>query len=72
MTLKPCPFCGGTNLLPTVRGRGDQKVNYIACRDCEARGPEVPFRHGTLYLDKARAMTMWNTRATRADAGGEQ
>ena len=33
-TLKPCPFCGGSN----VAERYDD--GYVSCADCHAYGPE--------------------------------
>ena len=34
--LKPCPFCGGTNL----SDERNDSVCWIRCLDCEALGPE--------------------------------
>ena len=36
MQLKPCPFCGGTNLEEVDSGCGD---HWMVCKDCDARGP---------------------------------
>lgn len=44
--LKPCPFCGGTNL----KTGGDDKYTGVWCMDCEAQGPNhygVPNEWGT-------------------------
>jgi Lar family restriction alleviation protein len=45
--LKPCPFCGGTDLIHY----GD----YIDCRSCDASGP--------WSTDKATSSELWNKRA---------
>lgn len=35
LNLKPCPFCGGTNL----KTGGDDKIVGVWCLTCEAAGP---------------------------------
>ncbi len=47
--LKPCPFCGGSNL-EACSGAG----GYIICKDCDAYGPA---------LSGAAAEDAWNKRA---------
>lgn len=49
--LKPCPFCGSTNL---VVDSGDMYRWYVECWDCEATGPFAD--------DKAGAVEDWNKR----------
>lgn len=50
--LKPCPFCGGTDLVT----RGDDKVVGISCQTCGAFGPN--------HYDSRFS---WNTRTQDPD-----
>ena len=47
--LKPCPACGGTDLI--IYGKGSEK-HYVRCHGCDMQGPEIYGR------DKAAAA--WN------------
>lgn len=38
MELKPCPHCGGTDLI--IYGKGREK-HYVRCHSCNMQGPEV-------------------------------
>lgn len=49
--LKPCPFCGATNVDAHVV---HPKV-FVICYTCRARGPWS-------YLDQQRAEMLWNAR----------
>ncbi len=57
--LKPCPFCGGTNLDATVAyvTLGDMKhlAWRVLCKPCAVSGPEAPA--------KSDAIDNWNCRA---------
>ena len=53
--LKPCPFCGGTDLR---MGEAHEAV-YVNCPDCDTDGP---MRH-----TDQEAITAWNTRAEGID-----
>lgn len=55
--LKPCPFCGGTNL--KIKG-GIGK--YVRCLDCD-NGAHFPERGST--ANEGDAIKAWNTRAER-------
>lgn len=62
MELKPCPFCGSTNLQGPTVGSTD----YIKCNDCWTYGPKplVPIPMGTQW--EIRLMHFedaWNRRA---------
>ena len=52
MSLKPCPFCGGTDLNTET----DDGIYWVVCRGCFAEGPYLSIRAN----DDA---TEWNTRA---------
>ena len=52
--LKPCPFCGGEDMMVGSTFRDD----WMTCLDCNAAGPYC--------ATEAEAITAWNT---RADAG---
>lgn len=47
--LKPCPYCGDTDLI--IYGKGSEK-HYVRCHGCDMQGPEIYGR------DKAAAA--WN------------
>ena len=47
--LKPCPYCGDTDLI--IYGKGSEK-HYVRCHGCDMHGPEIYGR------DKAAAA--WN------------
>lgn len=55
--LKPCPFCGGTNL--KIKG-GIGK--YVSCLDCD-NGAHFPGEGST--ANENDAIEAWNTRAER-------
>ncbi len=56
--LKPCPFCGGTNLR-IMGGIG----KYVKCRDCEASSGHLP--GDACNADEAHAAEAWNNRVER-------
>lgn len=57
--LKPCPFCGGTDINPAGCSTSDGDV--AVCGDCGADGPHPENKHnGTVIADGAE---MWNRRA---------
>jgi hypothetical protein len=63
VTVKPCPFCGSTNV-KTAYVRDGRKAH---CFDCFASGrPEF---HGPKDMPSAdeRAIAAWNTRADEDD-----
>lgn len=53
--LKPCPFCGGTDLR-VMGGIG----KYVKCRSCEASSGHLP--GGACSADERTAIGAWNTR----------
>lgn len=55
--LKPCPFCGSTNLTDLTAGRLTPNA-FITCSDCRAEGPPLREYKG--------AETAWNRRAAIA------
>jgi Lar family restriction alleviation protein len=50
--LKPCPFCGGSNIIDTSNGVESCMLN---CDDCGAEGPSAK--------NYVKATVAWNTRA---------
>ena len=61
--LKPCPFCGGSNI--EVREAKDADWQYVAhCMSCGAEGPFVSTEPGRTPHTTARAKAgvEWNTR----------
>ena len=39
--MKPCPFCGGTELDLSVKTRGDYYHCVVYCKTCRAYGPRT-------------------------------
>lgn len=64
--LKPCPFCGGSNV---KHGEWTPASGEVYCVDCSASGPEVRGA-GWTYPDKRtnaqRTAIAWNRRADLA------
>lgn len=56
--IKPCPFCGSTNLR-VMGGIG----KYVKCRDCEASSGHLP--GGSCSADEGAAVEAWNARWER-------
>ena len=55
--LKPCPFCGKSNIRFTPRNVNDNELGYHYCSDCWARtGSEVQTYE--------QSIKSWNTRAS--------
>lgn len=68
--LKPCPFCGGTDLaIETDRVMPDNYHNgHVYCSDCDAEGAAALSVNNSWLASegeaKAAAITAWNTRPT--------
>jgi len=64
--LKPCPFCGGGDVITAVDHEQGSKWGYAGCDACGARCPEVRTGYDTAYdaLWRAEAISAWNTRTT--------
>lgn len=52
--LKPCPFCGGTNVVVDEFWERYDEPYFIACNECGASGP---YTH-----KKEEAIELWNRR----------
>lgn len=70
--LKPCPFCGGTDL--SVLTHDVQPDNYhggyVTCTECDAQGADAITLNGWLHSPEEAndaAVAAWNTRANRAN-----
>ena len=50
--VKPCPFCGGNNLLVDMDVDGNHV--FISCNECYTSGPHA--------INDRRAKDAWNTR----------
>ena len=63
--LKPCPFCGSTNVKIVGNHTNDDcgwyYSYYVFCRDCGARGAEKRDE------EKPLAIRAWNRRADSAE-----
>lgn len=72
--LKPCPFCGGTNISSGEIMSGSPQDNgqeslQTACLDCRASGPEIPCLGETMD-DHESADIAWNRRTLERDLAG--
>ena len=71
--LKPCPFCGGTDIAISVDENQGNKWGSAVCYSCSAVGPEVRTGYET-YPEaswRAEAAAEWNRRASPVDARRE-
>lgn len=60
--LKPCPFCGSTDVEPMIVFDGPPDFIVSVCKGCGARGPEAP--DGKTYIHEPEAaVAAWNSRA---------
>lgn len=55
--LKPCPFCGSTDL--ELNLEQSERVQFVICCSCLARGPAVP-RDRFDSFDKNSVINAWN------------
>jgi Lar family restriction alleviation protein len=61
--MKPCPFCGSSEQLPSYHDIEGVRVVAVACDECEAEGPTVAIDgedQTAAAYDEARAL--WNKR----------
>ena len=63
--IKPCPFCGGTEVVPSFRDFSAGRLVLLVCDGCDAEGPPVVFTdtdedHRSLAAMEARRR--WNIR----------
>ena len=63
--LRPCPFCGSMDL--TKRLKDDESTWAIVCKQCRARGPDVPVSSKAVYVDNTECGYRWNERVSDAD-----
>ena len=62
--LKPCPFCGSTELQRRGNNDAEYMNSYIECMKCHAYGPSA----NSSALGTAKTSEeVWNARAERAD-----
>lgn len=67
--LKPCPFCGGTDIRWNATDEGPRHVGRrFVCRTCHADGPMIPNLRGvtaeeTHQMRLDAATEAWNRRA---------
>lgn len=61
IVLKPCPFCGGTNIRKgrSVQGHGDF-AEFLQCLECGAGGPDDMTL--AYKLSKDTIQEAWNKR----------
>ena len=55
--LKPCPYCGGTDLI--IYGNGIEK-HYVRCHSCNLQGPDV--------YGREQAAEAWNNLPRKVEA----
>jgi Lar family restriction alleviation protein len=63
--IKPCPFCGRDDLVPsfhTERSEDETFCVCIACEECGAEGPPVPVNKMDRSASLDAAHKLWNAR----------
>jgi len=65
MTIKPCPFCGGSKLEIAI-GTTDREgcPVSVVCDDCGAQGPWNYTRKIDVTVEEVAADTKWNERTS--------
>ena len=63
--IKPCPFCGSTNIEVSTNLDNDRK--WCTCKECDTEGPLVRDVYDyekdcTIYPTEDQAITYWNKR----------
>jgi len=65
-SLKPCPFCGSSNLIVEQENiRVDGQSYWVECQHCRTRGPEAQALPVDMDDGPTLAKTAWNERASR-------
>ena len=62
----PCPFCGGRDAEPELKGTPNGVSGYFACSACGAQGPWAPAVPASVWphIEAERAaFELWNKRA---------
>lgn len=61
--LKPCPFCGSKDLVPSFHKGAHETLVCVACESCEAEGP-AKIVGGAGQADALQhARTAWDKRS---------
>ena len=63
-TLKPCPFCGSDDLLPSFHTGKRELLVCVSCDNCDVEGPTVIIDENDNDRRKAlaKAHEAWNKR----------
>lgn len=62
--IKPCPFCGGTDIKHYRKKQGDYQKVFYQCRQCNARTGVIEARWTEPYEElKTEAAALWNRRS---------
>ena len=62
--LKPCPFCGSTNLSKNAKSIDGRSYVFVSCNKCFGSGPMYAMRQKTRITDEENpAIKGWNRRA---------
>ena len=62
--LKPCPFCGGTDIRFDIETMQPDNIHggTWSCGDCDSVGPNTAYWHASEEEAKLDAANAWNTR----------
>ena len=61
--LKPCPFCGSTDIKFAAFDAEDEgSVLCMMCNKCEACGPIIDPMPNNDYFEEQQAIAAWNRR----------
>lgn len=62
--LKPCPFCGSSNISVSRNTWSDgREGRYVECGECEAASGSWPIGNATVERASELAVRRWNRRA---------
>jgi Lar family restriction alleviation protein len=62
-TLRPCPFCGSTQVSVSTCRRGNAQERYVECEACEAMAGSWPIGEASFERASELAVRKWNRRS---------
>ena len=60
--VKPCPFCGSTEWVPSFHSDKPHTTVSVGCEDCDAEGPPVIIDDNNRTTSIEEARKRWNAR----------
>lgn len=79
VVFKPCPFCGGTNLLVTEKKNFDElceehghSMLNLRCRVCDTEMHEYSIPNNNYWMGVGMLIARWNTRNGGNEHGNQK